>query len=116
VTQITATLDDDLIMNLDKIAGERNLSRSRLILDILKKYISDSASTTSEPASPSSDILKELEMRDRIIAAKDETIRKLDDDIGFLRLEYQKMSSINDRLLMPGQEEIVKKNWWQFWK
>ena len=71
-----------------------------------------------EDASESSgELLIELDLKDKIIEAKDQTIRTLESQNGFLIYEFQKMSSLNERLLMPSREEQKEKGkWFQFWK
>ena len=71
-----------------------------------------------EDASESSgELLIELDLKDKIIEAKDQTIRTLESQNGFLIYEFQKMSSLNERLHMPSREEQKEKGkWFQFWK
>lgn len=56
------------------------------------------------------------ESLEKLIQAKDKTIRILEEDKGFVTLEYTQAKSKLDNLLMPSSEEIQKKSWWQFWK
>lgn len=40
-----------------------------------------------------------------------------DDEINFLRGHVSQLTqTLSQKFLQPGQEEIKKKNWWQFWK
>ncbi len=64
------------------------------------------------------ELLKELQLKDEIIKSKDQTIRVLENQNGFLISEFEKMRLLNEKLLMPSQEEQKEKGktWWQFWK
>jgi chromosome segregation ATPase len=62
-------------------------------------------------------------MKDALAAAKaeadklSEALRIKDEEIGFLRAHIaQLVQSINQFALKPGEEEIRKKGWWQFWR
>jgi hypothetical protein len=63
-------------------------------------------------------LLKELQLKDEIIKSKDQTIGVLENQNGFLISEFEKMRLINEKLLMPSQEEQKEKGkqWWHFWK
>ncbi len=43
-------------------------------------------------------------------------IKDLQSQNGFLIQDHTRIVDQLDRLLMPSQEEISKKSWWQFWK
>lgn len=46
-----------------------------------------------------------------------ETMRVKDDEVAFLRGHIAQLTqSISQLSLKPGEEEIKKKGWWQFWK
>lgn len=64
------------------------------------------------------ELLKEIQLKDEIIKSKDQTIRVLENQNGFLINEFEKMRLLNEKLLMPSQEEQKEKGktWWQFWK
>lgn len=51
----------------------------------------------------------ELQHTEAIRKIQEERIKDLQNQVGFLQLEYQK---VNDRLLLPSPE----KKWWQIWK
>jgi len=44
------------------------------------------------------------------------TIRLKDDEIAFLRSHLSQLSEKITPALPPGEEEIKKKGWWQFWR
>jgi hypothetical protein len=46
-----------------------------------------------------------------------EAMKAKDDEIGFLRGHVAQLTqSISQLALKPGEEEIKKKGWWQFWR
>lgn len=46
-----------------------------------------------------------------------DTIKQKDEMIGFLQAHISQLTqSISQLALKPGEEEIKKKGWWQFWK
>ncbi len=51
----------------------------------------------------------ELQHHEAIRKIQDERIKDLQNQVGFLQLEYQKVS---DRLMLPAPD----RKWWQFWK
>ncbi|HEX7575301.1 MAG TPA: hypothetical protein VF360_02905 [Candidatus Methanoperedens sp.] len=62
------------------------------------------------------ELLKESELKDRIIEVKDQTIRNLEIQAGFLIPDHTRISGQFDRLLMPTLKERNKRQWWQIWK
>ncbi len=59
---------------------------------------------------------KEIQLKDAIIKAKEENIKDLQNQTGFLISEFQRINKINEQLLLsPAPVEPAKK-WWQFWK
>lgn len=62
-------------------------------------------------------------MKDELTTAKmeadklREAMTAKDDEIGFLRGHVSQLTqSISQLSLKPGEEEIKKKGWWQFWR
>jgi len=104
------TTDDKVITTDDKVitTDDKVITTDDKVITIEHK----------EDASESSgELLIELDLKDKIIEAKDQTIRTLESQNGFLIYEFQKMSSLNERLLMPSREEQKEKGkWFQFWK
>ena len=80
-----------------------------------ERTINEQEGTTEEQPH---ELLTKLELKDEIIRSKDQTIKALENQNGFLISEFQRMSTINERLLLPSQEEQKEKGklWWQFWK
>ncbi len=59
---------------------------------------------------------KEIQFKDAIIKAKEDNIKDLQNQAGFLISEFQRINKINEQLLLlPAPTEPVKR-WWQFWK
>ncbi len=54
------------------------------------------------------DVAKELEHEKEKTRILESNVKTLEQQLGFLQLEYQKLS---DRLLLP-----APKSWWQFWR
>jgi len=67
-----------------------------------------------------SDITRCKEDLERCKAEKEKVVEAAkvkDDDIAFLRGHVSQLTqSISQLSLKPGEEEIKKKGWWQFWK
>jgi hypothetical protein len=55
------------------------------------------------------DVAKDLEHEREKTKLLENSIHTLEQQLGFLQLEYQKMT---DRLMLPSSN----KSWWQFWK
>jgi len=125
---ISIRLDDNVITKIEALRGSEHKSDfyRKLIEHALNTFEhkgiqSDDKVITIEHKEDSSEssgeLLIELDLKDKIIEAKDQTIRTLESQNGFLIYEFQKMSSLNERLLMPSREEQKEKGkWFQFWK
>jgi hypothetical protein len=57
---------------------------------------------------------KEIQFKDVIIKAREDNIRDLQNQTGFLISEFQRINKINEHLLLTEPESIKK--WWEFWK
>lgn len=57
----------------------------------------------------------EIQANKNLIDEKDKRIRDLEQHVGFLQHEFGKLDPLLNAL-MPSEEEIRKKKWWQFWK
>ena len=133
---ISIRLDDKVITKIEELRGSEHKSifYRKLIEHALNTFehkkitsddkvmISDDKTITTEHrediGESSRELLIELDLKDKIIEAKDQTIKTLENQNGFLINEFQKLSSLNQKLLMPPQEEQKEKGkqWWQFWK
>jgi hypothetical protein len=103
---------------LISVAGEKSLNEfiKEILITHLNEPQKNQIRTTNEP---STELLKEIELKNEIIQSKDQTIKALENQNGFLIIEFQKMSSLNEKLLAPSQEEQQNKriiHFWEFWK
>ncbi len=57
---------------------------------------------------------KEIQFKDVIIKSKEDNIKDLQNQTGFLIFEFQRINKINEQLLLTEHESIKK--WWEFWK
>ncbi len=111
----TIRLDDETNKSLLAKAGDKK--PAEYIRAVLVAHLSapqeHRESTVGEPPG----ILEaKIESLEELIRAKDQTIRILEEEKGFLIQDHTRISGQLDRLLMPSPQEITKKNWWQFWK
>jgi len=122
-------IEEDLFDKVEAARGEK--ARTDFLREVILGYFATKASsdlngarTTSEPdkehkediGESARELIIELELKDKIIESKDQTIKTLEHEVGFLVQEHTRVTGQLDRLLLPAQEEITKKNWWQFWK
>jgi gas vesicle protein len=112
---LTIRLEEETYKKLIAIAGEK--SKAEYIRAVLVAHLSapqeNRESTTGEPQ----EILKaKIKSLEDLIKAKDQTIKILEEDKGFVTLEYTETKAKLNNLLMPSKEEIHNKAWWQFWK
>jgi predicted DNA-binding protein len=112
---LTLRLEEETYLKLIAIAGER--SKSEYIRELLVEHLKEPQEHLKSISREAQGILEaKIESLEDLLKAKDQTIRILEEDKGFVTLEYTEAKTKLNRLLMPGQEEIIKKNWWQFWK
>jgi hypothetical protein len=112
---LTIRLEEETYKKLIAIAGEK--SKAEYIRAVLVAHLSAPQehrdSTVGEPPG----ILEaKVESLEELIKAKNENIKDLQNQIGFLTQDHVRISGQLDRLLMPSPEEITKKAWWKFWK
>lgn len=119
---ITIRIDDEIFQQIEARRGEA--SKSDFYRNILIEYISGKPENT--PDKPEDDlesseyvlnIRKENETlrtdashKDAILVLKDDRIKDLQNQLGFLQFEYQKLSNQLYKLLPE------PKKWWMFWK
>jgi flagellar biosynthesis/type III secretory pathway chaperone len=115
---LTIRLEKWLHDKIVSAAGQK--TKNEFITEILIAHLDAPQAhqdrTNDAPTSAPLELLKELELKDEIIRAKDQTIKNLENQNGFLIQDHTRLSGQLDRLLMPSQEEITKKAWWKFWK
>ncbi len=119
---ITIRIDEEIFQQIEAKRGEA--SKSDFYRNILVEYISDKPENTlnkPEDDLESSEyvlnIRKENETlrtdashKDAILVLKDDRIKDLQNQLGFLQFEYQKLSNQLYKLLPE------PKKWWMFWK
>jgi metal-responsive CopG/Arc/MetJ family transcriptional regulator len=119
---ITIRIDEEIFQQIEARRGEA--SKSDFYRNILIEYISDKPENA--PNKPEDDlesseyvlnIRKENETlrtdashKDAILVLKDDRIKDLQNQLGFLQFEYQKLSNQLYKLLPE------PKKWWMFWK
>lgn len=116
---LTIRLEEETYAKLIAIAGEK--SKAEYIRAVLIAHLSapqeNRESTAREPQGEPPGILQDkIKSLEELLKAKDLTISTLQNQNGFLIQDHTRISGQLDRLLMPAQEEILKKSWWQFWK
>jgi len=115
---LTIRLEKWLLEKLETAAEQK--TKNEYITDILIAHLDapqqHQERTTSAPTTAPPEILKELELKDEIIKVLEGRVKDLQFQNGFLIQDHTRISGQLDRLLMPAPEEIIKKNWWQFWK
>ena len=104
--QITAVLDEKVIEKVDEEASKKSISRSKQIARCLEEYFEPSYDETEIER-----LKREIEHRDELIQAKEERIKDLQTQLGWLQTEHSKLA---DRLpALPSPQEKRK---WIFWK
>ncbi len=110
-------LDDELFQKLESVRGEN--SRADYIREVLVSHFKEPDANLGEPQA---NLTKEIESLESELQSKEselqsknslllmcsERVKDLQKDMGFLQLEYQKLT---DRLMLP-----APKPWWHFWK
>jgi ABC-type ATPase with predicted acetyltransferase domain len=136
---IAFRIDDGLFEQIEQIKGDKSASVycKNVILEHLKTCVNDvnnnvnSVNNLAVSSVNNENYLKQIESLQVGLTHKDQInkiledrvkdlhnqIRDLETQNGFLISEFQKLSRINEQLLLsPSPEEIAKKSWWQFWK
>jgi len=116
---ITIRLEDDVFNKIDEQRG--TTLKSDFYRELIEYHLNKSESGLNtieykkleieyERLKSEYEVLKtELQHTEVIQKIQEERIKDLQNQVGFLQLEYQKVS---DRLLLPSPE----KKWWQVWK
>ncbi len=101
-------LDKIHMDKLDEKKGDKN--RNTYCKDIIIKNLSDADvdEVSTDVARKIESLESELQSKNSLLLMCSERVKDLQKDIGFLQLEYQKLT---DRLMLP-----ASKPWWQFWK
>ncbi len=107
---ITIRLDLETHRRIEDKRGTESKSEfyRKIILDYLDKPADNM--NTEEQARELERIQSELDQEKRVSIMYSERIQDLQKSLGWIQLEYQKLS---DRLLLPAAKE---KSWWKFWQ
>ncbi len=99
-------VEEALVLYFDSKNDNNNsnlLENNSNLLEINSNMLAEAAS-----------LKKEIQFKDVIIKAKEDNIRDLQNQTGFLISEFQRINKINEQLLLTEPESIKK--WWEFWK
>ena len=112
---ITIRVDDEIFQQIEEKRGDR--SKSDFYRSVLVEYISNKPEEEMNKSESILNILKEnenlkmdLSHNNDLMRLKDERIRDMQNQLGFLQLEYQKLST---QVFKP---LTAPKKWWVFWK
>lgn len=137
--QLNVRLPEDIWIEIDQRKTEE-LTQTDIVVAALRAYfnpvtqsntdelqrhsdeiqqLNDVIHRDAEAANQTELLLKDREndirrLRDQI-EVKDKWIKALENQVGFLQLEFGKLDPVL-LALMPSKEEVEKKKWWQFWK
>lgn len=110
---LTIRIEENVLAIIEERRGLK--PRADFVREIIDTYFlksesnelaGDSQATLNEVAN----LKKEVQYSETRISDLINQIKVMEQQIGFLQLEYQKLS---DRLLLSAAKE---KSWWQFWK
>jgi hypothetical protein len=94
--QLNIRIPEDLYHKIEMDGRQKQ----EIVTDSLKLYFSSYSNI---------DIAKDLEHEKEKTRILENNIRTLEQQLGFLQLEFQKMT---DRLMLP----LPSRPWWKFWK
>jgi len=137
--QLNVRLPEDIWIEIDQRKTEE-ITQTDIVVAALRSYFNpvkqsntDELQRHSDEIQNLNDVIRrnaetanhaELLLKDREheirrlsdhIEVKDKWIKTLENQVGFLQLEFGKLDPVL-LALMPSKEEINKKKWWQFWK
>lgn len=93
--QINVRIPEDLYKKIEN----EDRQKQDVITDALQLYFGSHSNI---------DVAKDLEHEKEKTKLLENNIHTMEQQLGFLQLEYQKLT---DRLMLP-----ATKSWWQFWK
>jgi len=137
--QINVRLPEDVWIEIDQRKTDE-ITQTDIVVAALRAYFTPVTQNNTDEVQRHSDEIQnlkdvihrnaeaanqaELLLKDRehdihrlndLIEVKDKWIKALENQVGFLQLEFGKLDPVL-LALMPSKEEIEKKKWWQFWK
>jgi predicted CopG family antitoxin len=130
---ISIRVEDDVFNKIEKLRG--NKSKSDFCREILEDNIDknednglqkednllqneDGLKTLYENLIGENITLKaDLQHSAELLIAKNDLIKNLESQNGFLISEHDRLARLNDRLLLSSApEEKIERKWWEFWK
>ena len=114
---LTIRLEEETYSKLIAIAGDR--SKAEYIRAVLIAHLNAPKELRESTAEEPPGIMEaKIESLEELIKAKNENIKDLQNQVGFLTHDHVRISGQLDRLLMPSQEEQKEKGkkWFEFWK
>ena len=137
--QLNVRLPEDIWIEIDQRKTEE-LTQTDIVVAALRAYFNAATQSNTDGIQRHSDEIQNLKdvirrnaeaanqvdllLKDRgyeinkltdLIEVKDKWIKALENQVGFLQLEFGKLDPVL-LALMPSKEEAEKKKWWQFWK
>jgi len=112
-TEISQRWEETKILKkeLDKL--KKDLDEARSVNQKLKDDLLKRQSETDLLAATREELIAATTARDKL----QEALKVRDDEIAFLRGHVAQLTqSISQLSLKPGEEEIKKRGWWQFWR
>ena len=106
----------DTLRRFRILASEKGLERRKFELQSKEEKLKDLKSKKQEV----SRLQTQVERLQIELTAKDSDVKRLEDNLGYLRLEHSKLreeiAAPLTRLLTAATEGNNVKKWWQFWK
>ncbi|MCZ7356792.1 MAG: hypothetical protein O8C66_12075 [Candidatus Methanoperedens sp.] len=90
----------------------------RNILEDYLKKPEESLNKTEEDLSSRKEaesLKSELAQKEQMRKMMEERIKSMESQLGFLQMEYSKITRVFDQMLLP-ESEAKSKKWWKFWK
>ena len=137
--QLNVRLPEDIWIEIDNRKTEE-LTQTDIVVAALRAYFNPVTQCNTEELQCHSDEIQKLNdvihrnaeasnqtdllLKDRekdirrltdLIEVKDKWVKALENQVGFLQLEFGKLDPVL-LALMPSKEEIDKKKWWQVWR
>ncbi len=108
---VSFRLDGKQVSQLDTVRGEKSVST--YCKDFILSHIDNPSTNVNIEL-----LNLELKHKNELLESVNNQVRDLQNTNGFLITQIMELNKLNDRLLMPSQEEQKEKGktWWQFWK
>lgn len=101
-------IDDELFEKVEAERGEK--ARTDFLREVIEGYFVTKASPELNQDSPEQ--VKHIES----LLSEINFLREQVKDLDRLLSQEQSLHLQTQKQVMPSQEEIIKKSWWQFWK